>query len=1165
VAAAIALGTTPLAVDERGVPRLLRAGASMARSTEKTATAAALDYAKQLAPAWGVKQPPQLVGLGEVSVRGGTIVRLRQTIDGMPVDAGELRVFVRPDRSLIAASGVMVGADTQRTLAKYLDDDAGAVARAVGHQLGASFDRGKLVATRTTSDGSRVLSGRAGTTNVEMARARKVWHHDGGQLVAAWEVEAYAGSATTTSSDAFRVVLAAADGRVLQKRSLVDDAAFTYRVFAETTGELHPFDGPTADPTPHPTGHPDGTYPALVTSNLVTVDGLNHPGGSATPDPWLVAGRTETLGNNVECYADFNAPDGLTFGDFRATITAASTFDRTYDFTAQPLATQTQQMAGITSLFYTMNWLHDFWYDAGFTETAGNGQNDNFGRGGEDRDAILGEAQDNALGGSRNNANMSTPADGLPPRMQVFLWTGHVEKSLTLPARSPAVGTAVFGPQSFDVTGDLIVADDGTAPDNTDACQPVTNNVTGKIVVITRGTCSFKSKVARAQAAGAAAVILANNAANSGQTTPPGLGDDPATTTVITIGTISLTTAEGDQLKADIAAGAVTATIHRLTGVEQEGTLDASVIAHEFGHYLHHRLTTCGNNWCRAMSEGWGDFDTLLVTTRPGDNLDGAYPMGVFSTISFSSDPAYFGIRRAPYSVDQTINSLAYHHMSDGAALPTTHPFLVFGANSEVHNAGEIWAETMWEVYVALQKAGAAATPPVTFEDTRKKMQQYVVAQLLMQPTEATPTESRDALLTAILATSQADHDTVANAFARRGMGTCAVTPARESTTFVGITDSSELKGRTVPGAVVATDSVQTCDHDGVLDGGETASVTFPISNPGPVALTDVQVTLTSTTTGVTVTSAPVTIASLAPYGSSDVTMEVKLDDTVSEPIAGDFTITIAAAGACEPTVTVPLALRLNVDDKLEAATTDTFDTVATVWTAATDGVQSFKQVRETALDGAWHGDDQGVKSDTSLTSPMLTADATTPVTVTYTHKFAFEADATNKFDGGVVEIAVDGGAFQDVTALGANPGYNGTLATTSGNPLGGRMAYTATNASTPNTDNVTLDFGTQLAGKTFQLRFRIATDAGAGAPGWDIDDVAFTGIIGSPFPAQVTDTGSCTNPMPPDGNPGTPDGGTEPPPPEDNGCCDAGPLRTSNALLVGVVLGLVLRRRRRR
>jgi hypothetical protein len=80
-------------------------------------------------------------------------------------------------------------------------------------------------------------------------------------------------------------------------------------------------------------------------------------------------------------------------------------------------------MAAVTNLFYANNYLHDWFYDAGFDEAAGNAQTSNFGRGGLAADSILAEAQDYS---GTNNASMSTPADGQRPRMRMFLWDSSI-------------------------------------------------------------------------------------------------------------------------------------------------------------------------------------------------------------------------------------------------------------------------------------------------------------------------------------------------------------------------------------------------------------------------------------------------------------------------------------------------------------------------------------------------------------------------------------------------------------------------------------------------------------------------------------------------------------------------------------------------------------------
>ena len=934
VAAAIKLGATPLAIDDHGVPRLLRGTPAMSRLPAATATASALQHVARLAPAWGVKAGavPGLIALGEVVQPGGTIVRLRQTIAGMPIDTdsgGELRVMVASDGALIAAGGTVISSDTPHAAAPaFVDDEAGAIARAVSAHYHTSFAASALAMKSATADGARLLAGDAGAIHVSMARARQVWVPEGNALTAGWTAELYAGDVGSPTSDAFRVVMAA-DGRIIKTTNLTADVAFSYRVFAETTGEKHPFDGPQVDATPNATGVPNTThYPAYVLPNLVSVDGLNHPGGSAIPDPWLAAGRTETIGNNVEAYTDINPPDGLTFGDYRATVTSAGTFDRVYDTSLSATSSQGQQMAGITSLFYLVNWLHDFWYDAGFTEAAGNAQNGNFGRGGEDRDALLAEAQDNANNGSRNNANMSTPADGMPPRMQVFVWDGIDDRTLAVSGRTPATGGAGFGPTQFTLTGDVVLADDGTAT-TSDACTALTAPVTGKVVLADRGNCTFKIKALNVQNAGGAALIIANNVAAP---FPPGLGDDPATTATITIGVLSVLQSEGVSIKADLVAGPVSATAHRSLGPDLEGTLDATVIAHENGHYVHHRLTACNTMLCGAMSEGWGDFAGLLVTSRAGDDFNKAFPVGIYSTASFAADPIYYGIRRSPYSANHAINALSFRHMAVGEPLPPP-PFNGGdpAGNNEVHNGGEVWASMMWEGYAALQQQPGAA-----FEAVRLKMRQYVVGGLLIAPTDATPTETRDAILSVAHAASVADHDVLAAAYARRGFGTCAVSPPRTSTTFVGIVESFDVKGVIQAGTPTAALTTRCEDH-----AGETARITVPITNPGPAALTDATATLSSTTPGVHITTALATIGSVPAYGAATATFEVGFDAPAGGQLTGSFQIQIAAANGCNASVSLAFPIAIDaagcgtppdaatgptVDAAIDAATAPTVD-----------------------------------------------------------------------------------------------------------------------------------------------------------------------------------------------------------------------------------------------
>jgi hypothetical protein len=117
-----------------------------------------------------------------------------------------------------------------------------------------------------------------------------------------------------------------------------------------------------------------------------------------------------------------------------------------------------------------------------------------------------------------------------------------------------AAGTASYGPQptAGGVTGNMLLANDGTAP-TSDGCEAFPGGFfTGQIAVIDRGTCSFKTKTLNAQNAGATAVIIVNNVAGS---PAPGLGDDATIVTPITIPTVSLTQADGNLIQAQLGGG----------------------------------------------------------------------------------------------------------------------------------------------------------------------------------------------------------------------------------------------------------------------------------------------------------------------------------------------------------------------------------------------------------------------------------------------------------------------------------------------------------------------------------------------------------------------------------------------------------------------------------
>lgn len=114
------------------------------------------------------------------------------------------------------------------------------------------------------------------------------------------------------------------------------------------------------------------------------------------------------------------------------------------------------------------------------------------------------------------------------------------------------VGSASFGPQLSNpgVTGNLVLANDGVGA-TADACEPLVNGgaIAGNVALVDRGICGFVVKVANAQAAGAAAVVVADNVNGC---PPAGLGGaDPA----LVIPSVRVTLADGNTLKSQLGSG----------------------------------------------------------------------------------------------------------------------------------------------------------------------------------------------------------------------------------------------------------------------------------------------------------------------------------------------------------------------------------------------------------------------------------------------------------------------------------------------------------------------------------------------------------------------------------------------------------------------------------
>ncbi len=1039
----------------------------------------------------------------------GVVVALRQTVGGIDVFRDQVTLLMNGNLDLLAVSGSIpsrsqlagggapsFGLGARQALARVLDDfTAGALGVSSIRELrvaAGGFERADVEAP-------------AGATGAlsRAPRIKRVLFHLGDALLPAYYAEVF------SDTEACSYVVAADDGRLLFRHNLMASDTYTYRVWTRAGAPGIPADGPQGDATtPHPTGSPNGYTPPFVAPALMSLES----GPIASHDPWLPAAATQTTGNNVDAYADLASPDGFSAGDLRASTSATRVFDRSYDPNLAPNANTTQQMAAITQLFYDNNFLHDWFYDAGFDEAAGNAQASNYGRGGVEGDRMHAEAQDY---GGFSNANMSTPSDGDSPRMQMYVFNNGQTWRLMVNAPASIAyefgsNTAAFGPQTFSVTGTVVLANDGSGTAS-DACEPITNDVAGKIAMIDRGTCAFTSKVLAAQNAGAIGVIIVDNVA------APGAPALPGSSAAITIPAMSVVQADGATIKARLANG-VNATLFHNTPRPRDGAIDNQIVAHEWGHYISNRLIGDANGLTtlqsRGLGEGWGDFTAMLMTVEPGDgDFSGAYAVGGYamSAPGIASDYFYYGVRRCPYSTDFTKNALTLRHIQDGVALPATTPINGPASgfdNAEPHNTGEVWCSMLWECYAALLRDSGR----LTFDEARDRMRRYLVTAFELTPRQPTLLEARDAVLAAAYAADAADYHLFWQAFAKRGAGVGAAGPTRYATGNWSVTESYTTGGDLGVVSMALSDDRTSCDHDGYLDDGEVGRLTVTLTNTGSEPLSATTATVTSTNPFVSFPGEngnTLVFGTTAPFQSTTAAVDVRLAGAAGLQTM-DLHLSYADPGLVPGARDTTLELYANVDES--ASTTESVVAADPGWTTIGDAdraIAPWTRIEASPTSHRFHGTDPGSDTDQSLVTPPLAVAGSGSLTLQFHHRFSFEADASAAYDGGVIEISTNNGStWTDIGS--AVAGYNGTLVMGSGNPLAGRAAFVGRNPAWPAFDAVNLNLGAGYANKTVRVRFRLGADTYTGDEGWDLDDLVVTNLTNPPFVALGADLDAC-------------------------------------------------------
>ena len=378
------------------------------------------DFLGAHAGAYGLtkREVAQLKKTADYSNPAGNLswVELRQEIDGLPVFQGEVRAAITKAGELVGTVSRLTPALASTELLKANSDEAKAnrisAAQAISkaaESIGMSVDPASLVVLETSADGNKLVFD-PGPFSDYIHVELQYFPLEAGVVTEAWSMVLWQDSPAY-----YMLVDAQENGDLLWRKNITNEQtqAATYSVYND--------DSP-APLSPSNASPGSGIQGAPIARTLFT---LISEGAAFNNTGWIPDGANVTTGNNVDAGLDIVAPNGIDPAG-RAIGAPFRVFDFPYNpAPGIPPPGDAPTLANfrngiVTDLFFWSNRYHDRLYELGFTEAARNFQLNNFGRGGLGNDFVRAEAQDSS---STNNANFATPADGLLPRMQMFIFT----------------------------------------------------------------------------------------------------------------------------------------------------------------------------------------------------------------------------------------------------------------------------------------------------------------------------------------------------------------------------------------------------------------------------------------------------------------------------------------------------------------------------------------------------------------------------------------------------------------------------------------------------------------------------------------------------------------------------------------------------------------------
>lgn len=316
---------------------------------------------------------------------------------------------------------------------------------------------------------------------------------------------------------------------------------------------------------------------------------------------------------------------------------------------------------------------------------------------------------------------------------------------------------AAYGGVVPNLNAEIIqVLDGGTNP--YDACDFILNGnqISGRIAMIEEGNCQNSYKALQAQNFGAVAVVFCQQGNSYPDSIPYGTYGSSIHIPLIKIG-------NADCQKIRLQLPSMAQFMNRVPQLT-DGSFDAGIVCHEYGHGISNRLTggpgnvACLNN-AEQMGEGWSDFFGLVMTIKPGDHAYMNRGMGVYSS---GHNTNGVGVRPFPYHVDLRVNPADYSQVSDIIHI------------SQPHGIGYIWCSMLWDLVWAMSNHFGIDSDIYNSNSTKGNniVNKLVIEGLKLQPCSPGFVDARDAILKADTLLYSAKHARIIwNVFARRGLG----------------------------------------------------------------------------------------------------------------------------------------------------------------------------------------------------------------------------------------------------------------------------------------------------------------------------------------------------------------------------------------------------------